>query len=403
MEKESERIEQQAESPFTRILAGGEQVLDEVRSRGLRTWLENEREQVAQTIKVTATCVFAWWLAADVLKLETPVLVPTGVLVVVSATAYSTVVRGVQQIGAVVTGVCAAVLLSWVLGGANGLTLGILVLAGLVLSRLLNLPARNVQVPTTALLVLTLGEAAGYERLADLLLGALIGVVSNLIILPPRFVKQATHDLRDLSCELADLTADMSQGLAGDWDEDVANDWLDQARGLSRRVDETKEAADKAAESVRLALRRHRYERRLRQVAEAGTCLEHACNQIRSIARALNDLLAGVRGLPGSRVLPLPAALSDELESISRVFRAFAGLQVRRDRAENLAALCQALDDGAAHQRRLAEAFDDASPVELRALYGAIQDECARVRHEFDPDNGPHQSAYPPMRRKRDA
>ncbi|WP_263008723.1 hypothetical protein [Nonomuraea phyllanthi] len=34
-------------------------------------------------------------------------------------------------------------------------------------------------------------------------------------------------------------------------------------------------------------------------------------------------------------------------------------------------------------------------PGELRVLYGFLLEECARIHQEFDPDDSPHQDAFP--------
>ncbi|MEV0383363.1 FUSC family protein [Nonomuraea sp. NPDC050643] len=394
MDTESGRRHDRAASPLERIVSGGASVLGRVRSMGVGRWLRMERESLIQTVKVTAACVLGWWLAAYVLKVDLPVLVPIGVLLTVSATAYSTVVRGLQQVGAVVVGVGAATGLIWLIG-VNVVTMAVLVVAGLVLTRLLNLPAQNVQIPITALLVFALGHTYGFERLSDVLLGAGLGIAANLLILPPRFVEKAGKELARLSGELADLAGDMSRGLRQDWDSDMAQGWLDRARGLSQLLEETKDAADQAAESVRLSLRRRRYDRRLSQVAEAAACLDHACHQLRGLARGLVDLIGGARGLPVERAADLPEPLAEELEALSRVFRAFGELQLGGGGQEELEELRAALRDGEREQRLLADEFRRTRHVALGSLQGAMLDDCARIRHEFDPDNGPHKAAFP--------
>ncbi|MBF8186806.1 hypothetical protein ITP53_13850 [Nonomuraea sp. K274] len=394
MESESGRRERPADSPFDRLVSGVTAALARERSLGFRGWLRMERDALVQTVKVTGACVFAWWLAAYLLKVPLPVLVPVGVLLTVSATAYGTVVRGLQQIVAVVVGVGAATAITWLVG-VNAVTMAVLVAGGLVLTRLLNLPAQNVQLPVSAMLVLALGHTYGFARLTDVLLGAAIGIAANLLILPPRFVEHAASELCGLSGELSDLAADMSRGLGGEWDADLAGDWLERARGLSQRLEQAKEAGDRAAESVRLALRRRRYDRRLRQGADAATCLDHACHQLRGIARGLTDLAAGVRGLPGEPGVVLPEPLAAELAALSRVFRSFGLIQIGGGRAEDVAELRAALGEGDLQQQRLVTRFEDTESGVLRLLLGSLVDGCARIRHEFDPDHGPHKAAYP--------
>ncbi|WP_336208541.1 FUSC family protein [Nonomuraea sp. LPB2021202275-12-8] len=384
--------------PLERIARHFTLVLERARRLGIGHWLRAERQELAQTVKVTGSCVIAWWLAAWVLKADVPVLAPIGVLLTVSATAYSTVVRGVQQVGAVLVGVAAAIALIRLIG-SNFVTLAVLVVAGLVLTRLLNLPKQNVQIPITALLVFALGDVYGKARLLDLLLGAGVGIAANLLVLPPRYVEEAQKDLADLAGDLAELAADIGAGLRGSWEEDDGRRWLDRARELARRLEDSKEMADQAAESVRLTVRRRsRYEGRLDQVAEAMTCLDHACQQLRSIARSLVDLVAGVRGLPAEEAADLPRALGEELEAISRAFSGFGRLQVGRGSAKDLNRLRDALREGERQQSRVVETVKDTEHVPLWSLYGSMLDQCAAIRHELDPDNGPHRAAFPAHR-----
>ncbi|QYC42171.1 hypothetical protein Nocox_22835 [Nonomuraea coxensis DSM 45129] len=394
METEPGRGRDSGGSPLGRIVRSGAAAIANIHRQGLGRWLQMEREDLIQTIKVTVACVFGWWLAAYVLKVDLAVLVPIGVLLTVSATAYDTVVRGVQQVGAVFVGMAAAMTLIWLMG-VNGLTLGVLVLAGLVLTRLLNLPERNVQIPITALLVLALGKTYGFARLGDVLLGAVIGIAANLLILPPRFVDTALRELSDLSGELSELAHDISRGLRSEWDKDMAEDWLGRARDLSRRLEQTKETSDQAEESVRLSLRRRRYDRRLRQVAEAATCLDHACHQLRGVARGLADLVSGVRGLPAQEAAEIPRPLSEEVDALSRLFGAFGRLQLGRGREEAMRELREALRDGERQQHVSQSMFGRTRDDRLRTLQGALLEDCARIRHEFDPDHGPHRDAFP--------
>ncbi|MFG1613496.1 FUSC family protein [Nonomuraea wenchangensis] len=399
METEPGRGRDDRGSPLGRIMRGGAAALANIHRHGLRRWLAAEREELIQTIKVTVACVFGWWLAAYVLKVDLAVLVPIGVLLTISATAYDTVIRGVQQVGAVFVGMAAATTLIWLIG-VNALTLGVLVLAGLVLTRLLNLPERNVQIPITALLVLALGKTYGFARLGDVLLGAVIGIAANLI-LPPRFVDNALRELGDLSGELSELAQDMADGLRSGLGKDVAEDWLERARDLSRRLEQTEQASDQAEESVRLSPRRRRYDRRLRQVSEAATCLDHACHQLRGVARGLADLVSGVRGLPAQEAAEVPRPLAEELDALSRLFGTFGRLQLGRGREEDLRELRAALREGERQQHVSLSMFGRTRDDRLRTLQGSLLEDCARIRHEFDPDHGPHRDAFPrpPARR----
>ncbi|MFG2075467.1 FUSC family protein [Nonomuraea maritima] len=396
MDSDSSQARHAAAPPLERVASGTKAALRRMRTLGLERWLRTEREAFTQTIKMTGACLLAWWLAAYVLRVPLPVLAPIGVLLTMSVTAYGSLVRGAQQIGAVVVGVGAATVLIWLLG-SNALTLAMMVAAGLVLTRLLNLPPQNVQVPVTGLLVFTLGHTYGLERLMDVLVGVGIGIAVNLLALPPRFVDKAAHELGNLSDELADLAQDMSTGLRDGWDGAMAAGWLFRARALERRLEHSEEAAETAADSVRLSPHRRRYAGRLHQVAEAATCLDHACNQLRHLARSLADLIAGERGLPGEHGANLPEPVADELAVLSRAFRSFSLLQYGCATKADLDDLRLTLRDGARTQEELAALLPRTGQIELRLLHGALLDDCARIRHELNPDTGPHKAAFPAL------
>ncbi|MGI5268816.1 FUSC family protein [Nonomuraea sp. CA-218870] len=381
--------------PFERIGRTGRLILERARRLGPGGWLRAERDPLLQGVKTTAACVLAWWIAARLLEARMPVLAPIGVLLTISATAYSTVVRGVQQVGAVVVGLAGAGALIYLLG-VNAITLAILVAGGLVLTPLLNLPKQNVQIPITGLLVFALGAGYSLERLIDLLLGAVIGILANLVVLPPRYVEDARKELAELAGDMASLTADMGKGVRGTWGEDEARSWLERSREVDARLRESQEVAEQAAESVKLMpLERRRQDQRLDQVSEAMTCLDHAGLQLRALARSLTDLAAGVRGLPAEDVDRVPAALGDELMAISRAFAAFGRLQLGRGSVKDLGRLRTALREGGEHQTLAAERVPDTENVRLWSLHGAMLDHCAAIRHELDPEGGPHQGAFP--------
>ncbi len=387
---------QQAGLGPTGLQTLGDQVtrlLSQLRRHGVRHWLERERDAFVQTLKITAGCVIAWWLAAEVVGADLPVLAPMGVLLTVTATAYSTVIRGVQQVIAVLVGFGAAFAFIR-LFGVNAATLAVLIFAGLVLTRMLRLPPRNVQIPLTALLVLALGSGYGFARFVDTLIGAAVGMALNVFVLPPRYTDRAGKELADLADELALLIGDIARGVRGEWTYDQAHDWLRRAREVARGLRDTQETAEQAAESLRFTLHRPDTEARLRQITEAATCLDHACHQVRGIARGLADLAAGARGLPGADTR-LPTAFPELLRVVSRAFDAFSRLQVGQGSARDLAGLRAALRESEQLQQALSSALRESPSPDLWQVHGALLDDCQRLLYEVDPDIGPHRAAIP--------
>ncbi|RJL24797.1 FUSC family protein [Bailinhaonella thermotolerans] len=365
-------------------------LLRRVRAHGVWKWVARERGAAPTALRATAGCLIAWGLAQYVFHVKMPILAPVGVLMTTAATAYGTAVRALQQVGAAVLGFGAAFALVALIG--NGFAaMAVLVFLGLVVSRLVRLPAQNVQLPVTALLVLTMGSGYGLARFLDVVLGAAVGLVVNILFWPPRHVERAAADLADAAEELAVLLDDMAGGVRDTWDHADSRGWLDRARDLTLTLTEARESAEEAEESLKLTPARRRLARRLPRISAAAAGLDHVTQQVRGIARALNDMAVGERGLPRPDQHPLPPSFADLLTALSRALAAFGRMQIRHGR-KDLARLREALEQ-AAYRQRVAER-------ELRArggertwsVYGALLDDCARLRYELGPE-GPHRKA----------
>ncbi|GAA3166539.1 aromatic acid exporter family protein [Nonomuraea salmonea] len=352
------------------------------------------------TVTVIVGCLVAWRVSTEVIGSPQPVLAPTGVLLSVTVTAYSTVVQAVQQTIAVLVGLAAALGFVQVFG-TNAATMAILVAVALVVSRTVGIPWQNTQAPITALLVFALGREYGMARLLDIVVGALVGATLILMI-PPRHVGRAAKDMADLADDLADLCSDLAEGVRQPWTAHQAQKWLARARRMSARLRSAHESAERATESLRFTMHRERTRQRLRRIMQAVLCLEHACHQMRGVARALADLAAGVRGLPGQRETgDFPEVFADLLDGIGQAYACFEQLLVAPGGGVDLVRLRGIVAEGERLERaaRMEMAkIDPHSP--LWTLYGALLDDCVQLRYEVDPDDGPHREAIPPRARE---
>jgi len=347
------------------------------------------------TVTVTVGCLLAWWISTEIGSPQA-VLAPTGVLLSVTATAYSTVLQAFQQTIAVLVGLAAALAFVQVFG-ANAVTMTVMVAVALVASRTVGIPWQNTQAPITALLVFTLGREYGMARLLDIVIGAVVGTTLILMI-PPRHVGRAAKDMADFADDLADLCFDLAEGVRRPWTAHQAQQWLARARRLSGRLRSAHESAERANESLRFTLRRARTRRRLRHIMQAALCLEHACLQLRGIARAVADLAAGVLGLPGERETSnFPRDFADLLDVIGKAYTCFEHLLVAPGNGEDLVQLRETLAEGERLERAAREQIAEIDPRSpLWTLYGTLLHDCVQLRYEVDPDHGPHREAIPP-------
>ena len=159
-------------------------------------------------------------------------------LLVVQATAYSTVKTGAVRVGAVLSGVLVATLLSnWV--GLTWWSLGAAIAASLVLGKVLRLGDQTLEVPITAMLILgvTNHDIAAEIRILNTLIGAGVGVAFNLIYPPPMPTGRAARAiLRVAEAAAAPLDAAGDALDEGPITRAQVDSWLDRVRSATRGV-----------------------------------------------------------------------------------------------------------------------------------------------------------------------
>ena len=118
------------------------------------TWVE-----VLQLLKTVAAAVIAWVIAVDVLSLPQSFLAPWAALLVIHATVYRTLARGLQQAAAAVIGVLLAFAVDALLG-VNWISLALVLLIGLAAGQLRPAAAEWSTAAATALVMLLAATAA---------------------------------------------------------------------------------------------------------------------------------------------------------------------------------------------------------------------------------------------------
>lgn len=166
-------------------------------------------------------------------------------LLVVQASAYSTLRMSLVRVGAVLTGVLVAVALSsWV--GLTWWSLGAAIAASLLLATVLRLREQALETPISAMLILAVGgqDIAAETRVATTLIGAAVGVALNLLLPPPVPTRTAIAAVRSVASRQADTLLGASAAMAErPITRQMVSDWLDAARGAAA-------VAERAATSV---------------------------------------------------------------------------------------------------------------------------------------------------------
>ncbi len=176
------------------------------------------RSAVFRAARLAGASVAAF-LAAEAFGLvdPPPLVAALTALLVVQATASSTLFSGVERVLSVVAGVALAMGFVSVVG-LTWWSLGILVAASIIVGQLLRLGPNLIEVPISAMLVLGVGYAAGAEatgmsRVVETLIGAAVGVLVNVLFPPAVRSRYAGQAVQRLADEIAALLEEATEGL----------------------------------------------------------------------------------------------------------------------------------------------------------------------------------------------
>ncbi len=196
------------------------------------------RPTVSSVLRLTAASVVAYLLT---LVLTDGAIDLTGArtaLLVVQASAYSTLKMGAVRVGAVLSGVLVATALStWI--GLTWWSLGAAVAASLFVGKGLRLGEQALETPISAMLILSVTntDVAAEIRVFTTLIGAGVGVAFNLILPPPLPTRRAGQSLiRVVEATAAPLDGAGEALDAGPVTREQVDGWLDQVRAGLRRV-----------------------------------------------------------------------------------------------------------------------------------------------------------------------
>ncbi|MEP6696119.1 MAG: aromatic acid exporter family protein [Pseudonocardiales bacterium] len=349
------------------------------------------RKPGLRTAKTTLAAVLSFVLAQQLGTSPQPVLAPLTALLVVQLTMYETLANGLQRVASVLAGVLVA------LGVASyaGLTwwsLGAAVATSLLIGRVLRLGAQLLEVPISAMLVLSVGgtQGAAVDRIYETLIGAAVGVAVNAVIAAPLYVQPAGDALAELAERMAAFLRTLAGQLRAGWSREAADRMLNEARRLGEEVQRADRTLGRSEESARFNPRGALAREAQPRLRIGLTGLEHVYVTIRNLSRALLDrtffvpteqaatvydaevrgVLAGVLEAAADAIAHVPAVTSGtESPEVARseVDRRLAELHLRRDRLAGLL-VAETRHDAAAWQQHASLLTDlDRMRVEVEA------------------------------------
>jgi uncharacterized membrane protein YgaE (UPF0421/DUF939 family) len=269
---------------------------------------------VNQTVRSTAAAVLSYLAALWLSSAQVPLLAPLTTLLVVQVTVYATLTRGIRRIIAVVAGVLLAVGFSSLVG-LSWWSLGVLILAALILGHLVRVNEFVPEVAISAMIVLgvsvTRVAETALDRVVETLIGAVVGLLFNVLFVPPIWTQSAGDYIEDLAERMRDLLWSLGEEVGRPTPVEEATARLQEARRLDHDIVQVDAAVAQAEESLKLNPR-VREGTLSRLVLRTGLdTLEICAVVLRVIARTLSELAE--EGAEESLLPPGATAVLQEL------------------------------------------------------------------------------------------
>ncbi|NWF25391.1 FUSC family protein [Streptomyces sp. PKU-EA00015] len=348
---------------------------------------------VTQTLRSTAAATISYVVALYAVDSTAPPLTaPLTALLVVQVTLYSTLTTGVRRVNSVVVGVLIAIGFS-VLVGLSWWSLGLIILASLVVGHFVRVDEFVPEVAISAMLVLGVTQVAdtAWDRVLETLIGAVVGLLFNVVFVPPVWVETAGDSIEDLARRMRRLLLLIGEELTRPTHVERAAARLHEARRLDNDVADVDAALRQAEDSLRLNPRvkeglLHRI------VLRTGLdTLEICAVVLRVLARTITDL-AKERRDEALFTHEVGVALQELLGHVADTLVSFAVLVTTTTSGSADAAEARLTGELAAART----SRDNAADLLLQGmqevprhwqLYGALLTEIDRILDELDLDH----------------
>ncbi|RKT08785.1 aromatic acid exporter family member 1 [Streptomyces sp. 1114.5] len=345
---------------------------------------------VVQTFRATVAATISYAVATQLSSEPAPLTAPLTALLVVQVTVYSTLKTSIRRVNSVVVGVLIAIGFSAVVG-LSWWSLGLIILASLVVGRFVRVEEFVQEVAISAMLILGVTKLASqaWDRVLETVIGAVVGLLFNLLFAPPVWVDTAGESIEDLARRARRLLLGIAEELGRPIPVARAAERLHEARRLDQAISEVDAALRQAEDSLRF---NPRISEGLlsRLVLRTGLdTLEICVVVVRVLARSLTDLAK--RRAPGERLFPPDVAvgLEELLDHVGGAVVSFAVLvttQVSRDAEEAEGRLTAELAAAWACRENVAQVLlrKVQEHPEAWQLHGSILAEVDRILDELD-------------------
>ncbi|WP_426521094.1 FUSC family protein [Diaminobutyricibacter sp. McL0618] len=280
------------------------------------------RVPLLQVAKTAIAMILAWVIAGTFLPTQLPIFAAIAALLVVQPSVNQSVGRAIERSIGVIVGVGIAYAIGIVFGTSSWIVL-LTVVVAIFLSWALKLtPGTANQVPITAMLVLAIGAASpnyAFARIVETVIGAVIGVIVNIAIVPPVLIGPARTSVNALGNEAAATLDRLAAALTVPQTQAQLDELLITARLLRPMQAKTDAALTQARESLTLNPRQSRHRKDLDAVDEFFRRLGPVITRVLGMTRAFHD-----RYDDSISREPTVQAIADELTRASHDLRLLA-------------------------------------------------------------------------------
>ncbi|MGH3333516.1 MAG: FUSC family protein, partial [Nocardioidaceae bacterium] len=280
-------------------------------------------------------------------------------------------------------------------------SLGLLILISITIGQALRLRSNLIEVAISGMLVLGVGslgaESAAWQRIAETLVGAAVGIAANLLF-PPKVASadagQAIDGLADSVSELLNRASDELTELVADGRDvaPTARTWLGEARRINHDIPQVGAALLHAEQGRRFNVRAvgtPNVGPGLRQGLEA---LEHSAVAIRGMFRALVDGTQDATWLDDESAEDVFLGLAQTFREMAAAVDAFGHLvrdeadPAKRLSSADVQALREPLEGLEEARARLDDLLMAGTASELLELHAAVLSTVKRLLREMDLD-----------------
>lgn len=247
------------------------------------------QERVLLAVKCAVAAAGAWLVASQVTPGSAPYYAPMTAFLMIQPTVAASLKDSLQYLAAAGLGIAVTLALAALLdAGAAGIaaTVGIAVLVG-------GLPWLGAERATVAFwalfaFVVAAGDPVGYvvEQLPDAAIGVAVGVLVNVVLLPPMHLRPADEQLHRLRQDLAGALEAMAEDLAQHWPPQEPRWGVAEVQALT---EQSKAAVRQAEDSLRWNPRGRRRRSRGLEQQQAAARLDAIALAVRALSGVLLD------------------------------------------------------------------------------------------------------------------